>query len=65
MELKGSQTQTMKCSNRTRKSKAHTNQSNPALSLLVIKKVWRRHQAMLSSREQDSTICIQLDTLSI
>ena len=37
MELKGSQTQIMKRSNRTRQSKAHTNHRNPPLSSLRAK----------------------------
>ena len=65
MELRGSQTQIVKSSNRTRQSKAHTNQCNPSLSLELTTKMWRRHQVMLSSLVPDSTFCMHLDSLLI
>ena len=60
MELRGSQTQIVKSSNRTRQSKAHTNQCNPSLSSQVTTKMWRRHHLMLASLVPDSTLSMYL-----
>ena len=58
MELRGSQTQIVKSSNRTQQSKACTNHRGPSLSSELTTKKWRRHQVMLSSLVPDSTLCI-------
>ena len=63
MELRGSQTQIMKSSNRIRQSKAHINKCAPSLSLVLTTKMWRQHQAMLLNVVPDSTIRMHLDSL--
>ena len=65
MELRGSQTQIVKSSYRTRQSKAHTNQCNPSLSLELTTKMWRRHHLMLVILSPDSTLCMYLESLLI
>ena len=64
-ELRGSPTQIMKSSSRTRQSKAHTNHCALSLSSVLTTKMWRWHQAMLSSVVTDSTIRMHLESLLI
>ena len=65
MDLRGSQTQIVKSSNRTQQSKAHANQCNASLSSELTTKMWRRHHLMLASFVPDSTLYMYLDSLLI
>ena len=65
MELRGSQTKIVKSSNRTRRSKAHTDQCNPSLSSEITTKMWQRHHLMLAILSPDSTLCMYLESLLI